>query len=80
MKPDPDNFRRVWIAFFATSTFAATLGFFSADIGHGDLMLGVAVALEVLVVVGCLSGYARRVQRRLDREREDAQQRQEPLP
>jgi hypothetical protein len=70
MKADPDGFRWVWISFFATSLLVGIMGFFSLDLGHADLLFGVAVALEVLVVMGSLMAYARRVQRRLDREQQ----------
>jgi hypothetical protein len=69
-KEDPDNFRSVWISFFGMLAISGGLGFASVDTGHDDLLLGVAFVVGPLLVIASLRGFANRVQRRLDRERE----------
>ena len=69
MKADPDGFRWVWISFFAACTIGVGLGVASEFVGHSGLLLGVSFVIMPVLVLGSLSGYARRVQRRLDRER-----------
>ena len=67
-KNDPDDFRRVWTAFFVALVLSVSLGIASAFVRDDGVLLGVAVVTGTLLILGSLRGFANRVQRRLDRK------------